>query len=426
MRTKTAAVGVAIAFAISSVLAACGSGGGGGTDGTITLSANLVEKPALDAIIRKFERAHPNITVKPTYATVQERAPLLSTQFQAGTAPDVIGLVGGNAHPAPLFQYAKSGKLVDLSSAPWVARLPSFMKPVVSVNGAVYGGQALVYTTATIYNRPLFERLGLKVPETFDQFLALCGAIRDKAPNVTPLAWPGSIPAVITDVMTMSASSDVYARNPQWNQQRQRGEVKFQTTPGWRNAIERIVRMRDAKCFGPSTVSDTFQQSVAQMAGEKAAMLMGADALLPALRAANPKTEFGMFPLPGRTKDETYIVLDPNENFAVNKKSGNISAAREFVDFLAQPEQSRILAKTVGTVAPQDYARARDAKVSAKALGKDHELFAPHASRFVVNPSNLWPTPEIASEMAQAAQGLFSGQSTVDDVLKAADEAWPG
>ena len=47
-------------------------------------------------------------------------------------------------------------------------------------------------------------------------------------------------------------------------------------------------------------------------------------------------------------------------------------------------------------------------------------------ARGLGSPSSpyTWPAPEIAVAMAQQALGLFTGQSSVDSVLKAADAAW--
>jgi raffinose/stachyose/melibiose transport system substrate-binding protein len=419
-------VGVAVALACGGVLAS-GVGSASAAVTTITVGANSSEKLGLDAVISQFERANPNIKITPVYGI--NRAPVLNTQFQAGSAPDVVGLIGGNGIPPSLVQYAKAGYLVNLSSAPWIPKLPSFIKNrAVTFNGTVYAWPSLSYSTGVMYNRTLFKRLGLKVPQTFNQLLALCGAIRDKAPNMTPLAWPGTASSLKVDPIIMSAMSQVYARNPRWDQQRSAGKVKFQTTPGWRTAVGSIVRLRDAKCFAPSSASDSYTQSIGQIAGEQAAMMFAGDVLLPTLRAVNRKVAFGMFPLPGRSKAETYIVMDPGENFAVNAKSKNIRAARDFVDFLAQAEQSRIFSKLVGLVSPQAYARARaharDQKAVVKTLGKDRALFAPYVSRIVVNPTYTWPSSDVAGAMAQTAQGLFNGQSTVDDVLKAMDTAW--
>ncbi|MGM5068688.1 ABC transporter substrate-binding protein [Rhodococcus qingshengii] len=422
MTKKTAAIGMTVAIAMASALAGCGTGGSDGT--VITLSANLIEKPGMDAAIADFEEANPGVTVQPAYAAQSDRGPVLSTQIQAGSGPDIVGLVGGSGAPPSVFQFAEGGKLSDLSSAPWAGDLPEFTKPAVTFEEKVSALPSLTYVVASIYNVTLFERLGLEVPQTFDQMVAACGAIRDNDPDLIPIAWPGTSPVYIIDAIMTAAMGEVYAQNPDWDAQRDRGEVKFQTTPGWKDAVEHIVRLREAECFGPSTASDTYQQSVAQVAGEQAAMLIGGDILLPVVRAANAEAQFGIFPLPGETEEKTHVLLDPAGNFALNESSQNADAARAFLDFLATPEQSDRFAASIGTVSRQDYARSSDPDVAREALGDDHALLAPYSSRFVLNPSYTWPSSTIVSALADAGQGLFTGQLTADDVLKAADDAW--
>ncbi|MBY4208083.1 extracellular solute-binding protein [Rhodococcus fascians] len=422
MSKTTTAVGLAMVGAMISALAGCGTGEADGT--VITLSANLIEQPGMDAIIADFEAANPDVTVKPAYAAQSDRGSVLSTQIQAGSGPDIVGLVGGSGAPPSVFQFAAGDKLADLSSTPWAADLPEFTKPAVTFEGTVAALPALTYVVASIYNASLFERQGLEVPETFDELLAACSSIRGENPDMIPIAWPGTSPVYMIDFILMGAMSEVYAQNPDWDDQRARGEVKFQTTPGWKAAVERVIRLKDAECFGPSTPSDTFQQSVSQVASEQAAMMIGGDILLPVVRAANEKDQFGVFPVPGTTPEETYVLLDPAGNFAINAASDNADAARKFIDFLATSDQSDRFSKSIGTVSRQDYARSSDPGVAAEALGEDHSLLAPYASRFVLNPTYTWPSSTIVTALSDAGQGLFTGQSTPDDVLQAADDAW--
>jgi len=91
---------------------------------------------------------------------------------------------------------------------------------------------------------------------------------------------------------------------------------------------------------------------------------------------------------------------------------------------LARQKQNSPFAKVQGEVAPYDFQLARNPKIGAKALDSLHKQFAPYVKRIVVSGASLWPSTAVIGAMGQAVQGLFTGQTDVTGVLKAADNAW--
>src|SRR6478672_5309656 len=58
---------------------------------TVTFLGYVTSEPSYSAVIRNFERAHPNITIETTYApTVASLYQLATTELAAGTAPDLL------------------------------------------------------------------------------------------------------------------------------------------------------------------------------------------------------------------------------------------------------------------------------------------------------------------------------------------------
>ena len=125
--------------------------------------------------------------------------------------------------------------------------------------------------------------------------------------------------------------------------------MKFQTTPGWRTAVEDLKSLIDAKCFGPNVPAETPTQSAGEYGGSKGRDSVGwTPVAFELLRTVSKSRDrFGMFQIPQKSRAKTYVVINASANLAVNKKAGNIAAARKFVDFAARPDQNRIYAHLI-------------------------------------------------------------------------------
>ena len=106
-RSKVRVVSVAIACALGAVGATSGVATAGAAT-RVSLLADASDKPGLQAVIYNYERANPDIKIDATYLSVAQRGPLLTTQFQAGNAPDVVVLLAGSGFPPSFFQFAKA------------------------------------------------------------------------------------------------------------------------------------------------------------------------------------------------------------------------------------------------------------------------------------------------------------------------------
>jgi ABC-type glycerol-3-phosphate transport system substrate-binding protein len=127
----------------------------------------------------------------------------------------------------------------------------------------------------------------------------------------------------------------------------------------------------------------------------------------------------------GDTAAQTRLWVLPIDTLVVSKASKNAAASRAFVDFVAREKQNALYSKIRGEVAPYDYQKVLNPKIGAKALPDTHQVFVPYVKATHVGDSAVWPSSAIAATFATAMQGLFTGQRTVDDVLKAVDESWP-
>ena len=222
------------------------------------------------------------------------------------------------------------------------------------------------------------------------------------------------------------ASSLVYAKDRSWNTQRAHGKTTFEGTPGWRAALQVYVDMKNADCFGPGVAEDTAASTLQQFSSGQSAMLTANDGYLAPVRALNPKLQFNQFVFPSTSSPSTtYMTLFPSDTLVVNAHSHDSAAADAFVAFVARPAETAKLNAILGNASPLEYARVLNPKIGAKALDANHRAFAPYVKRIIFAGTATWASLAPLTAMGTAAQGLFTGQDTVDQVLQATDTAWP-
>jgi raffinose/stachyose/melibiose transport system substrate-binding protein len=154
---------------------------------TITMETWRSEDASIwnEKIIPAFEAKHPQINVEYTPTEPTQYDATLQVKFEGGTAGDIIGC---RAFDNPLNLYNK-GYLASVKDLEAVANFPdsklvawrtddgsdTFCLPMV---GTMHG---------FIYNKQIFDELGLTEPETWDEFYAVLDKIKADG-RYTPLA----------------------------------------------------------------------------------------------------------------------------------------------------------------------------------------------------------------------------------------------
>jgi multiple sugar transport system substrate-binding protein len=186
----------AAALIAASVLAGCGSsddGGGGVEAGSADdLDAALAKggtitywtwTPSAEAQVAAFEDQYPNVDVKLVNAgTGNDHYTKLQNAIKAGSGGPDVAQVEYQALP----QFALPGDLVDLrqygldeyaddyTPSTWAA---------VHAGDGLYGLPQDSGPMAMFYNKEVFDKLGIDVPTTWDEYIAAARKIKDKDPS---------------------------------------------------------------------------------------------------------------------------------------------------------------------------------------------------------------------------------------------------
>lgn len=295
--------------------------------------------PTLKDINKRFHEKYPNITIEYENAPVDQYQTLIRTRFASGDAPDIVGVFPGTWKDS----FVKAGYLMDLSDRPWVSRLQQGAKDMESNDGKVYGLPLDQNAIGVIYNKKIFKDLGLSVPKSWDEFLALCEKI--KAANMTPLAL-GNKDLWVTQLIPYAmAPSAIYRDNPNFDKDMYAGKAAFVNSP-WTKMMQDYVMMDQKGYFNKGNLGTSYDQMVQLMATGKAAMEVMGNWGLPPIMEANSQADMGMFPLPyAEAGKPVYVSSAIALGLGASASTKHPEEVKKYLDFWAEAENNAQLLK---------------------------------------------------------------------------------
>lgn len=294
-RSRTA-VALACAVPLSLGLAACSDSSA--DEGVTTLNFFQFKGEALEdfnQIIADFEAENPDIRVVQNQVADSETS--IRTLLVKDRPPDVITLNGN----ATYGQLASSGVFYDFSDEPVLETINPAVQEILAdlgnaqgeVNGIGYVNNA----DGVIYNKTIFAEQGLEIPETWDEFIAVCDALQ--AAGITPFA--ASIADAWTVMPSWNGIGAYAAEDGFFEQMREEGEdvgpdsaVSFEKD--FQDPMELQLQLFEYTQDGARGA--TYDDSTALFANGGAAMMMQGVWALSPVKLVNPEIDAGIFPYP--------------------------------------------------------------------------------------------------------------------------------
>src|SRR3954454_15785239 len=221
-RSWAMVAGVAVA---SLALTACSAGslgsreGGSGT--TITFLVDNADASVAmgNALVKDFNDKNSDITVKlETRPGGADGDNLIKTRLSTQSMDDVLSYNSGS-----LFQQIDpKTNLTPLTDESFMKNVDDSFKPQVSVGDAVYGvPQGTAFGGGVLYNKKIYDQLGLQVPRSWADFIANSEKI--KAAGIAPViqtyqdTWTSQL-LVLGDFHNVSAADPSFADDYTKNQ----------------------------------------------------------------------------------------------------------------------------------------------------------------------------------------------------------------
>jgi len=159
------------------------------------IATDAKRREAVQRAIKRFEDRYPNIDVVETAVENDPYKTKLSTAMAANQEPDIFISWGGGW----LKEFVDEGKVLDIDAKINEIK-DEYYESALSlfeINGKKYGLPYSVGPTPVYYNRQIYEKLNLKVPETLSEFESNCDILKEN--GYIPLAlanasqWPGAL-----------------------------------------------------------------------------------------------------------------------------------------------------------------------------------------------------------------------------------------
>jgi raffinose/stachyose/melibiose transport system substrate-binding protein len=330
-------------------LSACSAGSLGSSDkgGGTTLSflvdnADASVKPA-QALAAAFHAKNPDITVQvQTRPGGSEGDNIVKTRLSTGEMTNVFLYNSGS-----LFQALNPKQnLVPLTGEAWAGQVEDIFKPTVSVDNELYGAPITGSSAGGIlYNRKVYEKLGLQVPTTWAEFMANNAKI--KAAGIDPViqtyqdTWTSQL-FVLADFHNIAAA------DPGWSEKYTAGQVKYAQEPAVKG-FQRLEEVHKAGYENKDYRSIKFEKGISLLAAGKGAHYPMLGVVVGNLATSDPEhiNDVGFFGQPGddASKAGATIWMPAGLYIPKSTEGAQLEAAKKFVAFVASPEGCDVQSK---------------------------------------------------------------------------------
>lgn len=381
-------------------------------DGVLTLEffqQKMEEGPqkGYQKIIDQFNQENPDIKIEMN--TVPDAGTVLTSRIASG---DIPVLFSDYPTQQQFKQKVANGYVQELSDQEFLKNVEeSALAMTKQEDGNYY---ALPYSRnymGVYYNQEIFEENGLEIPETWEEFVKICEALKEK--GITPVGIMGKDPGRVGhgfQCMTVA-----WAPNGiETIEKVVEGTASLEKDAEFRKAAEKAAQLlsycnEDVLGIADTTCWENF-------ANGKYAMCITGSYARGTLLIANPDLKMGVFPLPNDTKESTNTLSGIDAAVCVSAKASDEEkeAAYKFLNYLAQPENAQIFCDNDG------------APSCIKEVLPNYEGIEPMMELINAGQVHDWMAStidnNIVTDLYNVTQGFWS-EKNVDSYLKQMDES---
>ncbi|WP_258881420.1 ABC transporter substrate-binding protein [Paenibacillus sp. sptzw28] len=363
--------------------------------------------------IAEFEKQNPDIKIETDFIQNANYTAGIKTRLLGGEKMDVFDTWS----PSLFAEFAALGDQVylDLTGEAFLNEfLPASLKPV-TVDGKVLGAPELMHSDGLLYNKTMFEEYGLKVPQTWDEFIAVCETLKEK--GIIPIAMDSEwwVPQFFWGSIMSNNGADAA-----WTAKLESGEVKI-ADPIFTDAIQKHKLLVD-KGYMPKDWTGIKHEQAKDLIGQgKAAMIITGTWDIASIMERNPKNDIDFMIVPGSGK--TVPNINVGTYRVINNKTEHPEEAKKFVAFMnskANQEKLAAGAKAVPSVKGAEISDPVSKKIAAVVTRDDATLYWPHT----VSTESL--QVKILEGVNKYLAGQLDLDKTLAEIQKAIDDARQG
>lgn len=335
-----------------------------------------------------------------------DHATMMVTRMAANNMPDIYVTAGWSIKKYKNYS-------LDLRDEPYCADYTESARAVIEdTDGSIYVCMISEGVNGVVYNVNVCEAAGVdyKSIHTWDDLWAACEKL--KAAGFTPIAsrpnagltsnavgtWL-TYPGEVADV-----TEQLKAGTWDWK------EYKY-VIDAYSKAVNNEYFFVDAKNMNEM---DTLERTAAGRAG----IIIGENtASITRMFGFNPKADFALGPFPASTEEGVEALsVGEGDAFAISKDSKNIEAAKIFLKFLSEEENTKKLIAETGRKACQQSVLENDDTAGTKAFYRMMEEYKDHNVIY----ANIWDREYLPSGMFGTlgnACGKIFAKESADSII---------
>ncbi len=374
-----------------------------------------------DTIIPAFEAANPGINVEFNGVINTEYGTTLQTKFSSSSAGDLI-MVEPYDFRANLYTDGNIAKLNDVSGVN-TDNFEQFALDAWSTDdGDIFGVPLASALHGYIYNKTIFDELGLSVPTTNEEFFAVLETIKNESEYV-PIAM-GTGDEFVNGVMAMNNIMPAFINGEEGRLGLISGEAKF-TDPEFVEAFQFVNDWVPYMPDGFEAITYADLQNLFIMG--QAAIYPAGSWEIPIFAAQIGDTfEYGAFAPTVRAEgDKGYINNHPDMGMALNANAAHPDEAKKFLEWMTTAE----FAEVWNTAMPGFYSLLTHEVTIENELANEFLSFttthgsSPRVAYQIISRG----TPNTDAEINRLTGLMLTGSMTPEEVtaeLQAGLDSW--
>lgn len=377
-------------------------------------------KPAFNDLAKKYkEETGVSVEFK-LFAPSEIYSQKVRAATQAGTLPDIFGVLGEKKDFAI---FVKAGHILNLSdemqanNGEWKDR---FFSKALIVNEfkrgneynappGIYGVPIDVMNIQMLYNKDLFKKAGLdpeNPPDDFEEFIAAGIKLKEVGIQGLVSGW--------AEVWMIDCLASNFAFNLMGERKimsTYKGEVPY-TDPDWIRVFSLFKEMADKDILARGIVSMNNKDAEQNFANQRAAFAFNGSWCVNVYKGMNPDLNYDVMFVPKVDRGNQMLIWGgAGSSFMVNARSENKEKAVEFLKWLTGGPQQAYLAEATNNLPANRESLSQISPILSK--------FA-QSMEYTTHP-NIWPVHEksqVIETFDLGIQSIILGTKTPQQVAQ--------
>ncbi len=228
--------------------------------------------------------------------------------------------------------------LQPLTNEPWAKDITADFKQSVSTSQGLYGAPVgTTFDGGVMYNKKVYQKLGLSVPKTWAQFISNSEKI--KAAGITPVlvsygdTWTSQL-------FVLADFANVSAQDPNWATDYTNNKAKYSNPPALAG-FTHTQEIYDKKLMNKDFASLTNVNALKELATGQGAQYPMITVTISNVLQSNPTqvNDIGYFAMPTESGDPHATVWEANGAYIPKTTTGaKLDAAKKIIQFMYTPE----------------------------------------------------------------------------------------